>query len=387
MNEHPAAAQPSASDPAPESNEAVLPTQHPLRVAGALAVALVLGIASVWACEKLRYEEFVGVIEARTHKLSLEHDARLAELLVKEGAQVDAGETLAILLDESLDLKLQKQATLITQVEAELAQLNGRVGLELEWKRRDIDANLFETKLRLAEILRQRFQSDIESIAWNDVSQSLEQSLSSPPEGGALPRMITLAESDDRKVRARVRKESAINIREVTTVQHDLCESRLTELSRLRDQLVEQVSAAHGVGTVQARLEREKLELAALEKTKAALTLVASQSGLVGRIKGQPGDRVAAHDTIVELIQEESPYLVLNVPPSRIDDFQPGAVVEICFPGQGKRQGRVTHVPPQADATRTTETGAAMITAIVEPKGKLWPTIPFGTTLKVKRLR
>jgi multidrug resistance efflux pump len=109
---------------------------------------------------------------------------------------------------------------------------------------------------------------------------------------------------------------------------------------------------------------------------------------MVGVYQKQPGDRVTAWEPIVQVLDEEQPYLLLQIPSPRIADFAPGTEVELRFPGGRKGKGRVEDIPPQASPLSgegsTTET---TITAHVDPVGALWPEIPFGSVVEVRRRR
>jgi hypothetical protein len=63
--------------------------------------------------------------------------------------------------------------------------------------------------------------------------------------------------------------------------------------------------------------------------------------------------------------------------------------VDLHFPGGKQGQGRVEEIPPQtspipAPGATSPET---VITAHIEPVGSLWPNLPFGSEVEVRRKR
>ena len=94
-------------------------------------------------------------------------------------------------------------------------------------------------------------------------------------------------------------------------------------------------------------------------------------------------------ESVVQLLDEEQPYLLLQIPSPRISDFAPGTVVELRFPGGKKGKGRVEEIPPQTSPipTGNSATSGTVITAHVDPVGPLWPNLPFGSVVEVRRRR
>jgi hypothetical protein len=91
----------------------------------------------------------------------------------------------------------------------------------------------------------------------------------------------------------------------------------------------------------------------------------------------------------VQLLDEEQPFLVVQIPSPRISDFAPGTVVELQFPGGRTGKGRVEEIPPQTSPVSldSGRIGETVITAHVDPVGVLWPSLPFGSVVEVRRVR
>jgi hypothetical protein len=69
-------------------------------------------------------------------------------------------------------------------------------------------------------------------------------------------------------------------------------------------------------------------------------------------------------------------------------DFTPGTMLDLRFPGDVKGEGRVDVIPPQvAPLPRPNERlaeNASLLTVHISPAGRVWPTIPFGSTVEVR---
>jgi hypothetical protein len=110
---------------------------------------------------------------------------------------------------------------------------------------------------------------------------------------------------------------------------------------------------------------------------------------MVGVFHKEVGDHVAAYEPIVQLLDEEQPYLLLQIPSRQISDFPPGTLVSLKFPNGAVGKGRVVEIPPQTteipgNGTAGSET---KIAAHIDPVGMLWPNIPFGSVVEVRRRR
>jgi hypothetical protein len=110
---------------------------------------------------------------------------------------------------------------------------------------------------------------------------------------------------------------------------------------------------------------------------------------MVGVFNKELGDHISAHEPIVQLLDEEQPYLLLQIPSSRISDFAPGTLVDLYFPGGSFGQGRVEEIPPQTSPIPVpgAPSSDTVITAHIEPLGTLWPNLPFGSEVEVRRKR
>ena len=356
------------------ASEIGLPTSR-RRIVLLSVLSLTAGIAATLWYEHMRYERFTGFLQARLRTVAAARDAQVSEVLVTPGMVVMAGQPLVRLKDTAFDQRLEAKQREVESLEIELSQSQARLEVELEWRRKDILERIFDARLKSAQASRKGLtpagiaanrKSGWDSAASGDNRPLIQQA------GGDQPAANLAAEP------------SKLSLTDV-----ELCTQHIDELERINRELPEKISRSMGVDLAKARLAHARAELARLESQQRELTLVAETSGMVGVFHKEVGDHVSAHEPIVQLLDEEQPYLLLQIPSPRISDFAPGTLVDLHFPGGKKGQGRVEEIPPQTSPIPAPgATGPeTVITAHIEPVGPLWPNLPFGSEVEVRRTR
>lgn len=344
-------------------------------------LSLTAGLAATFWVEHLRYERFTGFLQARLRTVATVREAQVAQILVTPGTVVLAGQPLVRLKDTALEQRLEAKQREVEALEIELSRTQAALEVELEWRRKDILKEIFDAKMKGTQATRKAAgpigigatgKGGWGSAAGSDVRTAVQQTDSIRQTGGDLP------------VANNAGEPSKLMLTDV-----ELCAQHIDELERLNRELPDKISRSMGVDLAQARLAHARAELVRLQSQQKELTLVAETSGMVGVFNKELGDHVAAHEPIVQLLDEEQPYLLLQIPSSRISDFAPGTLVELYFPGGKRGQGRVEEIPPQTSpipvpGAASTDT---MITAHIEPVGALWPNLPFGSEVEVRRKR
>lgn len=352
----------------------------PKRVVLLTLLALIAGAGATFWYDHLRYERFPGFLQARLRNVTARRDAQVSEVLVTSGTVVAAGRPLVRLKDDAFDQRLEAKQREVESLEIELAQSQARLEVELEWRRKDILERIFEARIKWAQAARQQFHMPARIDVVRDDGWNL------PPVVAAGNR-LSIIFNDQPSVE--LTGGVPITGARPSKSEVELCASHIEELERINKELPDKISRSMGVDLARTRVAHSKAELARLETQKRELTLVAEASGLVGVFLKEVGDHVCAHEPIVQLLDEEQPYLVLQIPSPRISDFAPGTVVDLWFPGGKKGRGRVEEIPPQTSPIPPENSRAAgtIITAHVDPVGTLWPNLPFGSAVEVRRRR
>ncbi|HTI50769.1 MAG TPA: hypothetical protein VL475_07455 [Planctomycetaceae bacterium] len=354
-----------------------------------LAFAAGIG-ASIWL-SRMKFERFPGYLQARLQTLTAGREARIARILVTPGTIVTAGQPLVVLEDKELEQSLAARQQEIESLELDLSRTRAALEVELDIQRRDILDRVFETKWRLAQLQRQPAALPNETPLAAGIAGQMKNGL--PPVVTLVERPSLIFDNSYRLELASAVKAASVRKPESAPApalaEMTLCSEHIAQLEKMSRELPEKISRSMGVDLAQARLDHARSLLAALQQQQKDLTLVADSAGMIGVFHKQVGDRVTAHEPIVQLLDEEQPYVMLQIPSPRISDFAPGTIVDLRFPGGEKGKGRVESIPPQTSelADENGSRRETTITAQIDPAGKLWPSLPFGSVVEVRRKR
>lgn len=358
------------------------------RVVVLTLIALAAGFATTRWLESLRYESFRGYLQARIRSVASDRPARIAQILVTAGEYVVPGRPLVVLEDQQLEQEISLRRQEIHDLEIELSRTRAALEVELDIQRRDILDRVFEARWRSAQALREhslvpkdtQFSSQLFSRSANGLPP-IVQPLDEVSPLLATPIVAVSAQRPGIKTGADLPRGLLAEL--------ELCADHIAELERMSRELPEKIKRSMGVDLAEARLANALANLQTLEGQRNELTIVAASHGLVGVFQKQAGDHVAAQEEIVQLLDEELPFVMLRFPSSRIAEFAPGTLVDLRFPGSAAGKGRIEEIPPQTTGLGDESTSQAetMISAEIDPAGALWPRLPFGSVVEVRRRR
>jgi len=374
------------------------PTVPAWRVGLVGVVALVLGYGAVWGYERWRYEEFPGYLQASSQLVVAGREAIVESLLVPAGAEVLEGAPLAQLADLELERRLREQRLDVETRERDLAHLEAARDSRIAQEVLELEDRVFDTRMRAAE-----FRRRVESLTSPPFATNRWPTLAHPRRGTPWwtpePAPWRMDFSDKAQIQQMVNEVPApvdphkdrnppLDVGS-EMVPDQWCEQRIAELERRIDEIPEKVARSMRIDTEQARLQFARQELSLLEREQSKLTVRAQGQGRLGLFLKQVGERVTAQEPLVQLFDEERPYLLVQIPSERVADFTPGTELELVFPGHRSGWGRVGEIPPQT--SQATGTNGALGTTLVDvhviPMGGLWPELPFGSQVVVRRPR
>ncbi|MFN8856818.1 MAG: HlyD family secretion protein [Planctomycetaceae bacterium] len=375
-----------------------LPTVPAWRVGGVAALALVLGYTAVWGFEQWRFEVFPGYLQASSQLVVAGREAIVETLMVDAGAEVAVGKPVAQLNDLGLERRLREQRLEVETRERDLTRLEAVRDSRIEKEVLELEDRIFDTRMRAAEFRRRAESLTAPPLAnhrWPTLAHPREETPWWNPE----PAPWRMDFSDRSQIRQMFNEVPA-------PIEPDLgrnpgprpladsaadqwCEQRIAELEQRLQELPEKIGKAMRIDAEQARLDFARQELALLEVEQGKLTVRAPTAGRLGLFLKQPGERVAAQEPLVQLFDEERPFLLVQIPSERVADFAPGTELELVFPGRKVGWGRVREIPPQTSATTGSNgaLGTTLVDVHVTPVGALWPELPFGSQVVVRRPR
>lgn len=347
-----------------------------------LAVSAGSGVA--WFLEESGPQSYPGLIEARTTIVSTNRAAQVDEVLVKTGQSVVPGDSLFQLIDSRLKDRLAGKRLEVAENEAEVARAKAVADVELVWRRRELQAEIFETQLKVAALSQEKLNKQVEQIAWK------EHLMSTEGQGGQLLSdanhpfrsiSLELQKPDDRRLQAMLREDAAAASTEALATQIALCEERVKKLELLDKELGTKVRASSGIDLAETRLNRAKQELAVLESQVKELTMTSPTHGTIGEVKLQVGDQVTSGATLVEILDNQQPHIVARIPSSAASNVRQGLKVSLLFPANQRRIGIIASVPPQT--VFVAGASESVLAVKIEPAGKLWPKLAIGSNVKV----
>jgi len=93
------------------------------------------------------------------------------------------------------------------------------------------------------------------------------------------------------------------------------------------------------------------------------------------------GKNVRAGEPLVEILDRTQEYVTIMVRSRDLPKFQFGKEVAVIFPGEIKRQGLVSEIPPQIAEIR--EDGQSYSELKITPTDKSWPNLPFSSNVEI----
>ena len=345
-----------------------------------VALALAAGLGTVHWLESGGRETWSGYLQAQTTPAVAPAPVRVREIVATEGELIDRGDVLAVLIDEELEQETAAWQASVSDLQNRLDEARARAHVELAWRIKELDSELHAARLDSARFLQAEFDSRMRVQAWRDYLSGglIAGRLAHHEFIGVLLKDGRLTEEG--RLRGLLGEEAARNALEVATTQLQLCDQRLAELERLKQQLPESLARAAGVDRLQAELAEATAKLNELQARSAETTLRAPEYGKVGVYRKAAGDQVAAGETVVEILDQERRCVAVQVPSRKLPIVKAGTAVELRFPGGEARTGIVQAIPPQATATREDD---AVVALRIDPTEKLWPEAPAGSSVEV----
>ncbi len=371
---------PVAADSLPENQAPDLPA--PIgRIAIVGVLAIVTGVALVRVIMGGPAESFPGQVTARIVPLTADRAGVLSEWLVEEGQAIQIGDSLATI---SVSALVEEQSRLeqdIARLTVDLERTLAQAELDLEWRMKDINAEIFTARLQSAELLEEKYRHEMEQVALSDLLNDNSTALWASND--SVYEAVSLQKTDAQASRLStvMRVEAANNSAEVCEAQVEMCEEQVESLEDLKESLPDRIRRSVGVDVIERQLAAAQTRLDQLLEDESEATLHSDVIGQTGVFLRQVGDFVSPGDRIVEIFDDVQRYVTVDVPSSHVDQFTLGGDVALTFPGGVKRTGRIVNVAPQAI---TLAPGAeSSVRVHIDPSGVLWPSVPIDSQVMV----
>lgn len=371
---------------APSGRESLLPAR-PGRTLAITAVALAASVGVTSLIGSNDSEPFTGYVRAHVVPITVPTQSRVVQITVEEGEWIEPGREIARVFDENLAAERRLHQSIVAGLEAELDQAQAKAAVELQWRTADVDAQILETRLKSAALVKDQFASQIEALAWRDFVEEFDTFKVT----ASRDQIVTLLTEKklldgEKRTRAMLLQASARNASEVYATQVKLCDDRLSQLKTLKRELPQNVERAAGVDEIQLRLAAARAELQNFEGRAEEISLRAPGYGTLGILRYKKGDLAQAGETLVELLDDDRRFVSVRVPSRALSDFALGGEVKLVFPENEPRTGIIKSISPQA-ILDDSGTGESLVELSIQPTGKLWPQeLIVGTPVTVSAL-
>ncbi|HEY0982000.1 hypothetical protein, partial [Schlesneria sp.] len=231
-----------------------------------VCIGLALFAGTGFAClfEYVGEHSYPGVLQSRSTTVSSNCLAQVRDVSVKAGQTLVPGDLLVQLVDPRLEDRIISKRREISELEAEMNRVKVAAEVDLAWRRRELDAEVFETQLKETALAQERLNKQVEQLAWKDHLASADSLVS--PMGAELNNPFSsltkqLHLPDERRLQAMLREDAAAASAETLAIQVTLCQERLTRLAALEKNLEEQIRKGSGVDVIEAKLNGARQEL------------------------------------------------------------------------------------------------------------------------------
>ena len=233
------------------------------RIVLLVGLAISAGTGLAWSLEH-RLHSIPGVLEAEKTVIATSHAVRVRSISVKTGQSVIPGQPLCQLIDVLLEDQLIGKRREIAEYEAEMSRAKAAAEVEIAWRRRELQTEIFEIQLKVAGLSQDKLNKQVEEFAWKDRLSTAEPMMVITGIETSNPfRPVSLNQNqpDDQRLLAMLREDAAAGSAETLSIQIALCEHRLKKLEELDNGLEAKIHASSGVDVAEARLNGSRKEI------------------------------------------------------------------------------------------------------------------------------
>jgi biotin carboxyl carrier protein len=382
-----------------------------IRTVSLLACALCCGFLAVHFLANRGADPMTGLLSAEITTLRVPASSRLLTKHVKPGDEVFSGEVLLTLEKLAHFETIEQQQFRVRDLKERLQHAEAQATLEIDLQTSEIERQLFDlraqTRIAQERLLRGGDDENLvvattggRSPIYAMTVSSGRSSTGTPIEPGGLlffsgqsgqstpinsatrqpgiPAQVTSAHTASAGT---VNGSPLENSNTGAGGTSEAAETRLRGLEDLRELIPNRIRMAANLEQMQLRLDEETKRLLEMQGASREISVVSPAYGIVGQIRCHEGDSLQTGDVLLKILHVERRFVVVYVPTNQITDLQPGALVQLKFPGHSEYRGVVTEIPPMTEfATPGKPTMAAVR---VEESDKMWPHLPIGSQVDV----
>ena len=303
-----------------------------------------------------------GRIEGDDSAIAAKTTGRILEVRVREGDNVNAGDTIATLDDEQIRAREQQAEATLTEEEDKAAAAQEQIAvlqeqlaqnrLQVSQSRLDTDGHMGQAKADLAtaqsELVQQQAAYQIAAFDKDSYTRLAKTGAVSERQG---LQAATTADQQAAVVAASKRRveaaEGALTTAEASLANPGIRES---QVALVRRQIAEQEAE---VASATAQTQQARDQLAEAKENRQDLTVRAPFTGTVVTRAAEPGEVVTAGTAIITLLDLTKVYLRGFVPEGDIGKVKVGQAAHVYLDSSLKNplNAFVSRIDPQATFT------------------------------------
>lgn len=351
-------------------------------------VALLLSAAGTVYMTRDRSERFAGYLRTEKQTVVAPVTGVLEWVDVKTGQVVLPGHELFTIRDTQIEDSIAAAQDELTKLTSERDTTKAEAQLVFEQRLVDVDQDVFETKLQLAEFLESEYQHKFEATAVEDYVDLFDALASTKTPGFNLTSVVlnpALASQQD-EMFSIIRQGTLTNQLETLQAKIALCENHLRELNDRKDKIKKQIDTIYMLAELEERVAAAQAKLDDVSSQESTQSVKAVVYGMAGRTNYKAEDKVQVGDMLTELFDRDREFIQVQLPSRVICDVKAGTILTVRFPGDIEREGKVESVPPQVSVDGNTAQPESLVELRVLTTGKPWPAVPIGSTIYVSLL-
>ena len=300
-----------------------------------------------------------GRIDGDTVDISSKHQGQVAEISVREGDTVQAGQTLAVLTSPQDEARRDAQSARIVSDQRRLDQLQRQLDTYAERVRQ---AHIYEEQaqtdapgqVKQAEANLAASQADL--VRWEaEVRQSKADAQRYAPLAKSGAVAIQVAEQYDTKQSIAVasadasRKQVAAAEAELQRAKAQMQNIALKEADRVTlERQTDELKAS--IASAQADVDADKAELRRIEADLSDLNILAPIAGTILTRSAEPGRVIAPGQTILTMVDMSKLYLRGFVPEENVGKLKVGQKAQVYLDSNPKEAiaASVIRIDPEA---------------------------------------
>jgi multidrug efflux pump subunit AcrA (membrane-fusion protein) len=326
-------------------------------------------------------EQFSGELQARSVEVTASVNGVVDQVSVKPGQIVYPDDALFVIDNLDHADRIASAQSEVDRLAADLRIAQAEYELELHQILGDMETVVHDIRDDLAQLEGDRFQLSFRDTAFSDFLGHLDNPVAST-DPMDLMRLLRDAPGPAMQLGVMIERGRIENDLDTKQARINLSESRLSRLQAEQEQLPDKLHAALGLPAMEEQLANVRGRVSELQYTESTQVVSSPIYGMAGLVQVDVSDAVQQGYTLLRIFDRSHESVQVELPSRLAPELSVDREVSLTFPGGELRSGRIEAIPPQATRPANVD-GESQIAVTIRPAGRVWPTLPIGTTVSV----